>query len=337
MRKVKTVSVFVLLALLSASVLMIQQPPLVAATSPGTVPTRYRFEQVNDDMKYVTHGEYAEGLTHEVFEFSDGAAFERVLISDVAYWRRPDWGAEARWHKAELNLVGQLNALLTPSYLLHIVTKAKADVEFLGYERLEHVKGVVSKHRYHVPASEISRMLREFGFSSESQQAGFPSCEIDQEYIVWIGEQDRVYQIETTLRLETGPFTQSITRYFDYGTLDMKIPRPEEAILSQPATQSSSPLWYAHLHGHGWCEWIPLEFAAAIDMFGTPIEPGYDYGNDAFDCCYPDPVDEWDHVWGECSGYNYRLLVPKRVLTLGWCSGHNPWNAGNYYMVAWID
>jgi hypothetical protein len=338
MCKVKFVSVFVLLALLlSASVSMAQEPPLVSATSPGATPTRYRFEQVNEDMEYIAHGEFAGGLTHEVFEFSDGSAFETLLTPDAAYWRRPDWEAEAGWHKVELELVGPLNALLTPSYLLQIVTTAKAEVQYLGQEHLEHVEGVVSKYRYHVAASEIGRIVRQFGFSPESKPAGFPGCEIDQEYLVWIGQGDRVYQIETTLHLEMGAFTHSTTRYFDYGARDIQVSRPEEAMLPRPAKQPPSPLWYVHLHGKGWCEWIPWEFAAAIDMWGTPIEPGYDYGNDAFDCCYPDPVNEWDHVWGECSGYNYRLLVPKRVLTLGLCSGHNPWDAGHYYMVAWID
>ena len=132
MCKVKFVSVFVLLALLlSASVSMAQEPPLVSATSPGATPTRYRFEQVNEDMEYIAHGEFAGGLTHEVFEFSDGSAFERLLTPDAAYWRRPDWEAAAGWHKVELELVGPLNALLTPSYLLQIVTTAKAEVQIL--------------------------------------------------------------------------------------------------------------------------------------------------------------------------------------------------------------
>ncbi len=337
--KVKFVSVFVLLGLLlSISASTAQEPPPVSAMSPGVEPTCYRFEQVNKDMEYIAHGEFTEGLTHEIFEFSDGSVFEELLTPNGAYWRRPDWGAEARWHKVELGLVGPLNALLTPSYLLQIVTTAKAEVQYLGQEHLEHVEGMVSKYRYHVAASEIGRVVRQFGFSPESEPAGFPGCEIDQEYLVWIGQGGRVYQIETTLYMEIGAFTHSTTRYFDYEARDIRVPRPEESILPRPVEQSQPlPRWYVNLHGKGWCMWAPAEFVAAIDMWGTPIEPGYDYGNDAFDCCYPDPVNEWDHTWGSCSGYNYRLLVPKRVLGLGLCSGHNPWNAGHYYMVDWIN
>lgn len=253
MRK-KFFSVFVLLGLLlSVSASVAQEPSSVSTVSPGIESVPYRFEQVNEDMAYIAYGEFVGGLTHVVFEFSDGSVFERLLTPDAAYWRRPDWGAEARWHREELGLIGPLNALLTPSYLLQIVTEAKAEVQYLGQEHLEHVEGAVSKYRYHVAASEISRIVRQFGFSCESKPTGFPGCEIDQEYLVWIGERDRVYQIETTLRLETGTFTHSTTRYFDYEARDIQIPRPEEGEFSRSAEQPPSPLWYAYLHGRGWC------------------------------------------------------------------------------------
>jgi len=233
--KVKFVSVFVLLALLlSVSASTVQEPPPVSAMSPGVEPTCYRFEQVNDDVGYIAHGEFAEGLTHEVFEFSDGSAFEELLAPNAAYWRQ---GADAKWHKVELELVGPLIALLTPSYLLQIVTTAKAEVQYLGQEHLEHVEGVVSKYRYHIAASEIGRVVRQFGFSPESEPAGFPGCEIDQEYLVWIGQGGRVYQIETTLYLEIGAFTHSTTRYFDYEARDIRVPRSEESILPRPVGQ----------------------------------------------------------------------------------------------------
>jgi hypothetical protein len=307
MCKIKPLSLLVLLMLLlSVSASMAQAPPQVSAMAPRAEST-YRFKQVNDDIGYIAHGEFVGGLTHVVFEFSDESAFERLLTPDAAYWRRPDWGAEARWRKQELGLMVPLNALLIPSYLLQIVTEAKAEVQYLGQEHLEHVEGAVSKHHYHIAASEISRMVRQFGFSCESKPTGFPGCEIDQEYLVWIGERGWVYQIETTLRLEIGTFTHSITRYFDYEARDIQVPRPEEGEFSQPAEQAPSPLWYVNLHGKSWCEWIPNEFAVAIDMWGTPIEPGHDWGNHIFLCAYPDPVNEWDHTWGSCSGYNYRF------------------------------
>jgi hypothetical protein len=337
MRKRKFLFVFVLLTmLLSASTSMAQEPPLVSTVSPGIESVPYRFEQVNEDMG-IAHGEFVDGLTHEVFEFPDGSAFESLLTPDAAYWRRPDWKAEARWHKARLGLIGPLNALLTPSYLLQIVTTAKAEIQYLGEEHLEHVEGVVSKYHYRIAASEIGRIVRQLGFSPESKPAGFPGCEIDQEYLVWIGEEGRVYQIKTTLHLEMGVFTHSTTRYFDYEARDIQVPLLEEVVFPRLPEQPPSLLWYVNIHGQGWCQWTLGEFAVAIDMWGTPIEPGYDFGNNAFSCCYPDPVNEWDHTWGSCNGKNYRLLVPKRVLAFGWCSGHNPWSSGNYYMVAWVN
>ena len=236
MRKSRFLLVFVLLAvLLSASASVAQEPPSVSTVSPGIESVPYRFEQVNEDMAYIAHGEFVGGLTHVVFEFSDESAFERLLTPDTAYWRRPDWGAEARWHKAELGSIVPLNALLVPSYLLQIITEAKAEVQYLGQEHLEHVEGAVSKYHYHVAASETSRMVRQLGFSPESKPTGFPGCEIDQEYLVWIGERGRVYQIETTLRLETGAFTHSTTRYFDYEACDIQVLRPEEGEFSRSA------------------------------------------------------------------------------------------------------